>query len=318
MSQSESSALIGVNACYLRGDYGHDLAVNPRFPDWPVSFDTIHAYAPLVEAKKLGFDAVRLWLCENAEGIVVDDAGAVTGVHETLFHALEVIQEAAALHGLYLYPSLLDGNAWPREGDPITRSILDDADQAGRFAERVVAPIVKRLDPRLTMALEIVNEPETSSPDCADASERDPIAWERIARAIRKSAAAARAEAPILVTSGAGEVFLPALFHHDPGLEAVDVHVYHRDGGLPSRADLAERVGDPRLVELPTFCGEAGIPKESGAPEGALVNYVHNTRSCDYDATFLWQLEGDLIDRSGARRATTPLGHEVSRVLARQ
>jgi hypothetical protein len=308
--------LIGVNACYFRGDYGHDLSVNPRFPDWPVSFEPLHAYAPLVEAKKLGFDVVRIWLCENAEGIVVDERGAITGVHETLLNAVAVIQEAAALHGLYVYPSLLDGNAWPREGDPITHSIFDDADQAARFAERVVAKIAAALDPRLTLALEIVNEPETSSPDCADASERPPVSWEGIGRALRLAAEAVGSESAHLVTAGTGQVFLPALWAREPALTAVDVHVYHPEGGLPSRADLAERAGDPRLSDLPLFCGEAGIPKESGAPEGALVNYVYNTDGTGYDATFLWQLEGDLIDKSGKRRVTTALGHEVSRVLA--
>jgi len=308
--------LIGVNACYLRGDYGHDLAVNPRFSDWPVSFDPMHAYAPFVEAKKIGFDAVRIWLCENAEGIVVDGSGAITGVHETLLDALQVLQEGAALHGLYLYPSLLDGNAWPREGDPITRSILEGGDQAARFAEHVVAPIARVLSPTLTLALEIVNEPETSSPECADTSERDPLSWEGIGRAIGLASESARAAAPHVITAGTGQVFLPSLWNADPALTAVDVHIYHPEGGMPSKTELAERAGDPRILELPLFCGEAGIPKEDDAPPKGLFNYVFNADRLGYDATFLWQLEGDLIDKSGKRRVTTDLGLDLAHVLA--
>lgn len=307
--------LFGINACYLRGDYGHDLAVNPRFPEWPVSFDAMHAYAPLIEAKKLGFDAVRIWLCENAEGIVVDDDGAIVGVHEMLLSAIEVLQEAARLHGLRLYPSLLDGNSWPREGDLISRSILEGEDQAARFAEHVVKPIAKALDPSITVALEIINEPETSSPECADDSERAPMPWEGIGRAIRLASVAARSVSPHLVTAGTGQVFLPSLWKADPGLTAVDVHIYHPTGGMPSRSELAERVGDPAVAALPLFCGEAGIPKEGNASPAELGNYLFNAERLGYDGVFLWQLEGDLIDKSGKRRITTDLGHDITRTL---
>jgi hypothetical protein len=85
---------------------------------------------------------------------------------------------------------------------------------------------------------------------------------------------------------------------------------------MPSREDLAARAGDPTLADLPLFAGEAGIPKENGAPEGNLSNYVFNTDRLGYDATFLWQLEGDLIDTSGRRRAMTRLGLDVAHVLS--
>jgi len=130
------STLFGVNVPYLRGEYGHDLAENGRFPTWPCRFDPMHAYRPLIEARRMGFSAVRMWLCENAEGLKVDERGRIEGVSERLLESVRVVQEAAELHGLYLYFCLLDGNAWPREGDPISRSILAEADQAARFAER--------------------------------------------------------------------------------------------------------------------------------------------------------------------------------------
>ena len=311
--------LFGVNVPYLRGDYGHDLAPSPRFPDWPVRFDPMEAYRPLIEARELGFRAVRMWLCENAEGLIVDPRGHVTGVSEQLLESIRVIQEAARLHGLFLYWTLLDANAWPREGDPITRSILADLDQAQRFAENVTRKIASVVDPEITIGLEIVNEPETSTHECM--KEGEPISWEAIGRAIRVNVEAARAERELLLTAGTMHVFLPSLWKVEPGINAIDVHIYHPDGGLPSREDLAAYVGDDAIRDerLPIVGGELGIPKPPGprAPD-SLVNYVYNARDLGYAAAFLWQLDGDLVDRDEPSRPLSWLGREVRSALQRR
>jgi hypothetical protein len=309
--------LFGANVPYLYGDYGHDLAPNPRFPEWPARFDPLTAYRPLIEAKGLGLDAVRTWLLENAEGIVVDGGGRVTGVHPRLLDGIRVLSEAAHLHGLLLYFGLLDGNSWPREGDSITRSILADADQAARFAEHVAAKIAAVLDPRVTLGLEVVNEPESSTGDCIESPDVAPIPWASIGRCITLVKQAVAAERDVWVTAGTLHVFLPALLGSGAELTAIDVHIYHPEGGLPSRADLIAYAGDhPLLREGPLVGGELGIPKESGDP-ASLCNYVHNARRLGYDAAFLWKLEGDLIDTSVARRPWTALGAELHDVLGR-
>lgn len=311
--------LFGVNVPYLRGDYGHDLAENGRFPTWPCRFDPMHAYRPLIEARRMGFRAVRMWLCENAEGLRVDEAGRVVGVSERLLESVRVVQEAARLHGLHLYFCLLDGNAWPREGDPITRSILADPDQTARFAERVVAPLARSLDPELTLALEVVNEPETSTAECIDDPSVAPLAWEELGRAIATIGDAARAERDVPITSGTMHVFLPRLWRCGAKLDAIDVHIYHEDGGLPSREDLARYVGDDAILDpaLPIVGGELGIPKDPGPREPAsLTNYVHNAEELGYAAAFLWQLEGDLVDKDEPARPRTWLGEQVADALA--
>ncbi len=317
MSENRRRALRGVNVCYFRGDYGHDLAPNPRWPDWPVSFDPMHAYRPLIEARELGFEAVRVWLCENAEGLVVE-GDHVVGVHDDLLRAIDVLQEAAALHGVKLYPSLLDGNAWAREGDAITRAILSDVDAAARFAERVVRPIARRLDPALVTGLEIVNEPETATSECIEDPAIAPIDWASIGRAIRLAGDAARAEQPLLISAGTGHVFLPSLWRAEPALDVVDLHAYHANGGLPSREQLADYVGDPRLADpsLPLIAGEAGIPKEDGAADDALAHYVYNADRLGYDALFLWQLEHALVAGVGRDRGTTELGELLRHTLS--
>lgn len=313
------TTLFGVNVPYLRGEYGHDFAENGRFPTWPCRFDPMHAYRPLIEARRMGFRAVRMWLCENGEGIRVDASGRIAGVSERLLESVRVVQEAAALHGLYLYFALLDGNSVAREGDPITRSILSDPDQTARFAERVVAPLVRVLDPALVFALDVVNEPETATAECIDDPAVAPIAWDVVGRAVAAIGDAARAERAIPITSGTMHVFLPRLWRAGAKLDAIDVHVYHEDGGLPSREDLARYVGDDALLdpELPIIGGELGIPKDPGPREPAsLTNYLHNACALGYAAAFLWQLEGDLIDKSQPQRPRSWLGEQVAMKLA--
>jgi hypothetical protein len=308
--------LFGVNVPYFYGDYGHDLAVNPRFPEWPTKFSAMSAYGPLIEARRLGLRAVRTWLCENAEGIVVDGAGRVTGVHPDLIEAVKVVSEAAHLHGVALYWCLLDGNAWAREGDAITRSILADADQAARFAEHVVAPLVAAMDRRVLLGVDVVNEPESSTADCITDPAVAPVPWESIGRAIRLAKQAALAERDVWLTAGTMHVFLPHLLRSGAEVTAIDVHVYHPDGGLPSRHDLAAYVGGHPLFDTgaPLIGGELGIPKPEG-DDAALVNYVHNARSLGYDAAFLWQLEGDLIDKSAPKRPWTSVGRAIEELL---
>ncbi|HJL14430.1 MAG TPA: hypothetical protein RMH99_02170 [Sandaracinaceae bacterium LLY-WYZ-13_1] len=313
------STLFGVNVPYLGGEYGHDLAENPRFPTWPCRFDPMLAYGPLIEARRLGFRAVRMWLCENGEGIRLDDGGAIVGVSERLVESVKVVQEAAHLHGLYLYWNLLDGNAWPREGDPVTRSILADADQAARFAEHVVAPLAAVFDPERTLGIDVVNEPESSTAACIGDDAVTPVAWASIGRALRLSGRAARAERELLVTAGSAMAFLPELWRAEAELTAVDLHVYHRHGGLPSREDLARYVEDDALMDpaLPLIAGELGIPKDPGPDEPrSLCNYLHNAERLGYAAAFLWQLEGDLVDKSRDERPFTWLGGQVQAVLA--
>jgi len=308
-------ALLGVNLPYFYGSYGHDLAPSARWPEWPCDFDLLKSYRPLLEAKELGLDAVRIWLCEGAEGLLVDTRGEVTGVHARLLEAIRLLDEGARVAGVRIYWSLLDANAASRDGDTITRSILADGDQAARFAERVVAPIVRTIDARVAVALEIVNEPEVVTDDCKDvrAESVPSLAWQDVGRAIGLASRAARAErSDLLVTAGSGHAFLPKLWATDAGLTAIDVHVYHSDGGLPTRADLVRYVGSPSASALPIFAGECGVPKPCASPATVMRNYVINADTSGYDAAFLWKLEGELIDPKREGRPCT----DVARLLA--
>jgi len=288
--------LFGVNLPWLDGAYGHDLAPNELRPTWPCDFDALRAYLPLIQAHDLGFRAVRVWLCENGEGIVTED-GRPARPHPKLIEGVSVLQECARLLGLQVYWTLLDGNSWKREGDSLTHAILSDADACARFAECVAAPLARRFDPDVTYGVEIVNEPEALSPNCV--REGESVSWQVLGRSIRRIGDAVRAALPgAMVTTGTYHVYLPQLWHAEPGIDAVDVHVYHPTGGLPSREELATKVGDRRIADgtLPLIAGECGMPPESPPEaERALTYYLYNAKELHYDAAFLWRLEGPLV-----------------------
>lgn len=306
-------SLLGANLPYFFGSYAHDLAKNPRFPDWPCDFRQTPAYASVLEARSLGLEAVRVWLCEGAEGIEVDAAGHITGVRPELLERIALLQECALVAGLRIYFGLLDANSALRDNDVVTYSIFASEEQATRFALHVAAPIAKLLDPRVCFALEVVSEPETLTPDCPDepkTSSSPALSWENMGRAIRIIGDAIRAAQPnLMVTAGTNHAFLPKLWKCGASLTAVDIHVYHANGGLPSRKDLADYVGDARLLELPLLAGECGIPKKPGPEEEfSLCNFAYNADKNDYQAVFLWKIEGDLVDTAPNTRPLTPLG----------
>jgi hypothetical protein len=309
--------LFGVNLPWLDGAYGHDMAPNERVPDWPVQFTPLGAYRPVVEARELGFAAVRIWLCENGEGLVTT-GGLPARAHPHLVEAVKVLQECAALLGVRVYWTLLDGNAWRREGDTLTHAVLSDPEACARFAEGVAAPLAAILDPEVTFAVEVVNEPEALSPSCVKPS-REGVPWEVLARSIRRIGDAIRAARPgTPVTAGTLHDYLPALFQADPALDAVDLHAYHPTAGLPSRAELARYMNDGRLLDgtIPLIAGECGIPDDA-PPEAlpALKNYVYNAEKHGYDAAFLWKLEGALINVQSPDRHVTELGSHLRAIL---
>lgn len=310
---------LGVNLPWLFGSYGHDLAPSERHPDWGSAFDPTRAETPLREARALGFDAVRVWLCENAEGIVTE-RGHVAGVHPALFESVARIQELAARHELALYWSLLDANSWKREGDELTRRIVEDEAETARFAELVAAPLARALDPAQTFAIEVLNEPEVMTHECAATKEEPTISWETIGRAVRAIGDAVRAEhRGAIVTAGTMHVFLPRLWAADAALDAIDIHMYHAEGGLPPPDHLARYVGEPRIAsgEIALIAGECGLPEDGQPVEPrAIANYLVNAIDHGYAAAFLWRLERALITQDD-RRARTDAGEAVAHALRR-
>lgn len=269
--------LFGVSVPWFFGNYGYDLAPNPLSGLGPRYVDPMELYRPVLQARELGYRAVRIWLCESAEGILMSD-GAITGLHPVLIESVATIQEAVALCGLRVYWTLLDAHSWKRTRDQVTGAILTTPDETASFAEKVVAPLVRFLDPRLTVAIEVVNEPEAlTSPGGSSADET--AQWQNYGLAIKTIAAAIRAERPeALVTAGTDWRSLGRLWELASGLDAVDIHV-KGIASLPSRAEILN------LLRIPSSQASS-IPMIAGCLDGNSTV----TDDSAYSAIFQWRL----------------------------
>ena len=283
--------LLGANLPYLMGAYDHDLAPNPKKPDWGYSFTDWIGARYLASCKNMGLEAVRVWLCENAEGLLLNEAGMPVGVSPQLLRSVRALQGMAGLAGLRIYWSLFDGNAWQRNGDELGVRIFSDEGFAESTITHVLPELARVLDPRVSLALEILNEAESMSTEVVGT---EGLSWETLAMGIRKLAGAWKNLCPrIPTTAGCQAVFLPGLWsdtakHGKPPVDAVDLHVYHHEGGLPPREDLPVDIG-----RLPLLVGECGEREGNGQPgNDHLLHYFHNARKLGYEAVFFWKFEG--------------------------
>jgi hypothetical protein len=233
-------------------------------------------YGQLLEARNLGYRAVRIWLCEGAEGILMDDE-EISGLHPVLIESVAIIQEAAALSGLRLYWTLLDAHSCARTGERVTRAILTEPNQTARFADLVAAPLSGHLDRHLTLAVEVVNEPESLLPP--DHGEPEQLAqWLRCSAAIKTIGDAIRSEqSGTLISSGSDLESLSKLWSSGPGLDLIDVHV-KGDSPLRSRQELISQLAISEAQAR-------SIPLIGGCFKGSSS---HN--HADYDAIFRWRL----------------------------
>ena len=299
--------LAGVNLPVFGDAYGYDLAPNALRGTGPRNVDPMTVYRPLLQAREIGFQAARIWLCEDGEGLLMD-AGAVCGIHPVLVESIAIIQECAGLCGLKLYWTLLDGHGGPEGRNGLARSILRDTDHAARFAEYAAAPLARRFDPRVTFAVEIVNAPEA----LADAL---PATWAVLGGNIKLAADAVRAEHPgCMITAGTRRAAVTRLWHSGAGVNAVDIHV---DAGveLPSRAELAAETSDAalRTPAVPLIAGSWGLAP--GVDDrGIAATLAHAARE-SYAAVFCWRLQ-ELIDSAAADPSATALAHYVKTALA--
>jgi hypothetical protein len=246
------SALRGVNLAWFFDAYGRDFAPNSVLGTHPEKLNPMQIYRPLLEARARGFEVVHLSLCEGAEGILLDGHD-ILGVHPMLVESIAIIQECASLCGLKIYWTLLDGYSLARCGDTLTRTILSGGDAAARFAERVAIGILRRLDPKITMAVEVVNEPEALIAQEASAAEfSDTLrsAIEMIVDAIRSE------RGGTIVTAGAHMSALAWLWRDAPYLDAIDIHL-DTETRLPSRLEILSAIGNPAsaVSTLPIIAG---------------------------------------------------------------
>jgi hypothetical protein len=140
-------AIVGANMPWIGDAYGHDLGRNQAHPDWPVEFDPDRLSKLFAVLREFGVRHVRLWLFEDAEGLLCTGEGLVDGLDQAFLDNLRVVALLAEQHDMRIYWTLLDANSLRRRPDMITRRILSQDDAASVFFDKAVAPISRSLRP---------------------------------------------------------------------------------------------------------------------------------------------------------------------------
>jgi len=304
----EKDFIYGVNLPWFDGQYDHDLGPNPQHPDWGVWYDQTKVSRYFGDIRSIGFQVVRVWLMERAEGLLVDKDGIITGLHDTFLTNLDDLVERARDQNLRLYLCL--STTW---GDVKYPSPVVSDKQQAAYLERAVKPLVKRLrDNKVVFAIDVFNEIESEVRD--DAKQKATIAQAR--NFIRNSVQAVKAADPKrLVSAGSGwHGWKPVQDgqYKGLGLDFYDIHVYSDDGYLPHVREL--NVDKPVIVGE---CGQAAKRDDDEVQRKAVTGFLRNASAKGYAGCFVWaygpkEKYFNLVRDSGEHR---PVVGEIKQII---
>ncbi|MBE0461132.1 MAG: cellulase family glycosylhydrolase [Candidatus Aminicenantes bacterium] len=107
--QDKEYFVFGINLPWLDGQFDHDIGPNSQHPEWGVAYNREHFKAYFSDMKAMGAHFVRIWLWENAEGLLFDNKGYVSGIHEIMWNNLDDLMALAEEENLPIYWCLISG-----------------------------------------------------------------------------------------------------------------------------------------------------------------------------------------------------------------
>lgn len=299
MSAGQASTpipVLGVNLPWFLGGYGHDLGRNESFPHWPGTFRPNEVAQLLAALKQHGVQIVRLWLFEDAEGIVTNGAGVAAGLDAGFARNIEILADLLREAGISAYWVLLDANAPRRRPDIVTRAILTRNDAADAFFRNVLAPLLPTIAP-VTWGIDLCNEPEAVLAGVHGNGTGLGFDWAALVPSLRGLAEHIRCAIPgCAVSVGAGycaEVSLPDGRYAPLALDAYDAHFHNSEKGVPNAASLS--------ADRPVILGELGLSPPEATQAGRddwlefqtqLATRLHKAVARGYAAIFLWMTDG--------------------------
>lgn len=301
---------LGVNVPWLGDSYGHDFGRNASYPDWPADFDWWRTDRLFALLRSRGIVLLRCWLFEDAEGLLVDERGQVTGVDPLFLENLAAFVRLADKWGMLVLWTLLDANSVRRRPDMTTRAILTDPLAAQRFIDKaldVVLPVIVRV----AWAIDLCNEPEAIVAGGLGNGTGLGFDWWAVTPQLALLCHAVRhrrARLAVTVGSGFQEHRCLAAGRYD-GLPldmlSYHAHAHGADTVLPPASDIS--------ASSPVILGELGWPMPGGWPKNRdswekcqlrLTERMKQAITAGYSAIFLWFISdivgnGDTLVNAG-------------------
>ncbi len=230
----------GVNLPVFEGKEGHDLGKNPFTKD-EVWYKSEAVDKQFQEISDFGFNVVRIFLFEKAEGLKVSKDGYVTGLDETFTKNLGDMVERARGHKLRVYLSFTDG--WP-EG--LKNPVLDKKAMDAYF-KHAVAPIARQFKGNDgVFAFDLITDVESlTTPAGKDAKA---ATWEQVQKFVKAGVELIKKQDPerLLTVGNASLTALGKAQYSNLGLDFFDVKHLDDKGNMPVAKDL--KVDRPVLV----------------------------------------------------------------------
>lgn len=302
---------LGANLPWLGDRYGNDIGPSPYHPDWGWGFRHDEVTRLVATLSAAGIRHVRFWLLENAEGMILDEAGDVVGLHPAFLDNLRALVCAFRANGIEPYWTMLDANSSHERGDACLDRIMTRAVSRRRFIENALVPVMEAIAESGDAPIDLVNEPE-----CLLRSKGvgiKPGDWPAVHAAISELAAAVRwlsPRRPISVGSGwLGPRALLDGWYEGLGLDFLDLHHYEPVEALPAAATLSPL----RPIVLGEW-GLSGLKSDwDEAPFNAdrLFTEASRLRDEGYAGAFLW------INSSWTQPLDSPLVREIGAAAQR-
>eukprot|EP01125_Pyxidicula_operculata_P001123 TRINITY_DN1105_c0_g1_i1.p1 TRINITY_DN1105_c0_g1~~TRINITY_DN1105_c0_g1_i1.p1 ORF type:complete len:352 (-),score=84.63 TRINITY_DN1105_c0_g1_i1:210-1265(-) len=282
--------LSGVNLPWINGAYGHDLGPNPLQPNATLYYNGSMVGAIFRDIKRVGWNAVRFYLCEGGEGILLDENQYVTGLHPTFLKNLDDFVARAQQVDLLLYLTFSDSFIDPETRSYKFRSPIIDPIQQDNYLRNVINPIAARYKGNKNiLAFEVIDEIERDVAGLEGNYETFGAEWDQARNFISRCVNAIKiGDQTRLVSSSSGlhsfENILGGKFT-GIGLDFYDYHSFSAtaDVDLQSVKDID--------VDRPLILGEFGSSAstvDNVVQNATDITYYNQNALLGYAGGFVW------------------------------
>jgi hypothetical protein len=274
----------GANLAWLDGACGHDIGLQPLYPEWGTAYNSTNMSNYLGDMKNMNLNVVRIWLMEDNEGLVFDSNGYVSGLQSIFLTNLDdLVLNIAPSKNIYLYLTLT--------GSLLNTphfNIVTDTTARNAYLNNAVAPIIERYKGNNRIfAFDIMNECESDIAGSDGNWGNTGTTWEIMRSFIKDNTTLIHSiDSSRLVTSSSGWHSYNNLqkgYFYGLGLDFYDFHEYRDDGYLPDCSTLN--------ADKPVILGEYGQSssiRNDTTQNTAASNFLINVRDKGYAGSLIW------------------------------
>ncbi len=303
---AEDGFIYGINVPWLDSNYANDIGAG-HFPWNQESAFSLDAWERvLTNCKAIGFNAVRIWLFEQGEGIVYDDKGDVIGLQDGFIENLEAILQLSRDLGVNLVITLqphISYSFYITSVDAYHKftqmTFIPETRQ--NYIDKVVTPVCNLFSDYedIIVALDIYAEPEgdISGPH-GNTSQPYGTTWEVMTEHILQVGSKVKEILPdIPITAASGWQNFNSLkrgYYNNLGLDLIGIDIYNDFGDVyygTNNAKHYESIKDLHLTR-PAWVMEFGPITSSNWSDNfqtqSTISFYESAKEAGYKGAFYW------------------------------